>query len=92
MLTCSDALQEPPNSAKLHVIAFTLLYDGKEHQKTFELMVEQSAFPRLIQLMQKDVDKENHDMHKLLLELFYEMGRIQPLRIQDLGISFFELL
>jgi len=52
-------------------------------------MVEQNAFPRLIQLMQKDVDKENHDMHKLLLELFYEMGRIQPLRIQDLGMFFF---
>lgn len=50
-------------------------------------MVEQNAFPRLIQLMQKDVDKDNHDMHKLLLELFYEMGRIQPLRIRDLGTT-----
>ncbi|KAF3911792.1 hypothetical protein AA313_de0207167 [Arthrobotrys entomopaga] len=78
--------KEPPNSPRLHVITSALMYDGIEHPKTFELMLEQSAFERLIKLIWEDVDKENFGFHKLLLEVFYEMCRIQRLRMQDLEI------
>ncbi|KAK6363154.1 hypothetical protein TWF730_000600 [Orbilia blumenaviensis] len=79
-------LKEPSNSARLHVITATLLYDGIDNPKTFELMLEQNAFARLIDLIWKDVAKLNFGFHKLLLEVFYEMCRIQKLRNQDLDI------
>ncbi|KAF3155352.1 hypothetical protein TWF225_003387 [Orbilia oligospora] len=79
-------LKEPSNSARLHVITATLLYDGIDNPKTFELMLEQNAFARLIDLIWKDVARLNFGFHKLLLEVFYEMCRIQKLRSQDLEI------
>ncbi|KAF3942145.1 hypothetical protein ABW19_dt0206976 [Dactylella cylindrospora] len=57
-----------------------------ENPKTFELMLEQNAFERLIELVWRDVDRLNFGFHKLLLEVFYEMCRIQRLRMQDLEI------
>ncbi|KAK6536379.1 hypothetical protein TWF281_000618 [Arthrobotrys megalospora] len=79
-------LKEPSNSARLHAITATLLYDGIDHPKTFELMLEQNAFERLIELIWKDVAKLNFGFHKLLLEVCYEMCRIQKLRNRDLDI------
>ncbi|KAF3906152.1 hypothetical protein ABW20_dc0100556 [Dactylellina cionopaga] len=75
---------ESANSARLHVITATLKYDGMDNPKTFELMLEQNAFERLTDLIWKDVPKLNFGFHKLLLEVFYEMCRIQRLRLKDL--------
>ncbi|KAK6349956.1 hypothetical protein TWF696_006211 [Orbilia brochopaga] len=80
-------LKEPANSARLYVITKILLGDGLQDTKdtkTFELMLEQNAFERLVALIWKDVDRWNYDFQKLLLEVFYEMCRIQRLRLQDL--------
>ncbi|EPS39128.1 hypothetical protein H072_7061 [Dactylellina haptotyla CBS 200.50] len=79
-------LKEPSNSSRLHVVTSALMYDGVDNPKTFEMMLDQSAFERVIDLIWKDVNKENFGFHKLLLELFYEMCRIQRLRPQDLEI------
>ncbi|EWC45511.1 hypothetical protein DRE_05369 [Drechslerella stenobrocha 248] len=78
--------KEPADSARLHVITAALLYDGLEHSKTFELMMDQNAFERLILLIWKDAPKLNFGFHKLLLEVTYEMCRIQKLRLQDLEV------
>ena len=67
----------------LHLIASFLLLDGRQNETTFEMMNEEGVFPRLLELLQsKD---ENAGLHRMLLELFYEMSRIQRLRIEDLS-------
>ena len=68
----------------LHIIVAFLLYDGKQNEKTFETMNEEGVFPRLLELIQERVD-DNAGLHRMLLELLYEMSRIQRLRIGDLS-------
>lgn len=41
-------------------------------------------FPRLVELIQGKKDDEA-GLHRMLLELLYEMSRIQRLRIEDLS-------
>lgn len=51
------------------------------------MMNEEGIFPRLVELIygQKDDDA---GLHRVLLELLYEMSRIQRLRIQDLSMLY----
>lgn len=48
------------------------------------MMNEEGVFPRLLELIQ---EKKNDDagFHRMLLELLYEMSRIQRLRVEDLS-------
>ena len=48
------------------------------------MMNEEGVFPRLVELIQGRVDDEA-GLHRMLLELLYEMSRIQRLRIEDLS-------
>lgn len=68
----------------LHLIASFLLFDGRRNEATFEMMNEEGAFPRLLELIRGGVDDEV-GLYKMLLELLYEMSRIQRLRIEDLS-------
>ncbi len=68
----------------LHLIASFLLLDGRRNEATFEMMNEEGAFPRLLELIRGRVDDEV-GLYKVLLELFYEMSRIQRLRVEDLS-------
>lgn len=50
------------------------------------MMNEEGAFPRLLELIRGRIDDEV-GLYKMLLELFYEMSRIQRLRLEDLSKS-----
>ena len=49
-------------------------------------MNEEGVFPRLLELIQQKTD-DDIGLHRLLLELLYEMSRIQRLKVQDLSTS-----
>lgn len=48
------------------------------------MMNEEGVFPRLLELIQ---EKKGDDagLHRMLLEILYEMSRIQRLRVEDLS-------
>lgn len=51
------------------------------------MMNEEGSFPRLLELVQSQ--KPDGDggagLHRLLMDLLYEMSRIQRVKIEDLG-------
>ena len=51
------------------------------------MMNEEGAFTRLTELIQS---RENEDaaLHRMLLELLYEMSRIQRLRTEELSANY----
>ncbi|KAH8904590.1 hypothetical protein BR93DRAFT_882620 [Coniochaeta sp. PMI_546] len=67
----------------LHVIANFLLLDGRSDETTFRQMIDAGCFARLLDLMKECRDQDGR-LHRLLLELMYEMSRIEHLRIEDL--------
>lgn len=70
------------------MIASILLQDGKANEGTFEMMQEEGAFPRLVELIQLHGKSGDMELHRLLLELMYEMSRIQTLTWEDLSTLF----
>ena len=50
------------------------------------MMNEEGAFPTLLELIRGRKD-DDVGLHRMLLELLYEMSRIQRLRIEDLSPS-----
>jgi hypothetical protein len=68
-----------------------LLFDGRQNETTFEMMNSEGAFPRLLELIQAqrkngvDGDGPETGLHRMLMELLYEMSRIQRIKIEDLG-------
>ena len=68
----------------LHLIIAFLLFDGRQNDITFEMMNEEDGFPRLLELIQGGKD-DDAGLHRMLLELLYEMSRIQRLRTEDLS-------
>ncbi|ROT42717.1 hypothetical protein SODALDRAFT_354892 [Sodiomyces alkalinus F11] len=77
-----SVLQEDEPSA-LHVISCFLLLDGRKDESTFARMVEEGCFPRLLDLLHGRKERDGR-LHRLLLELMYEMSRIERLRMEDL--------
>lgn len=75
-------LQEDEPST-LNVIANFLLLEGRSDETTFKLMIEEGCFPRMVELINGRRD-EDRRLHRLLLELMYEMARIERLRVADL--------
>ncbi|OCK99682.1 uncharacterized protein K441DRAFT_157431 [Cenococcum geophilum 1.58] len=68
----------------LHLTAAFLLFDGRNNDETFEMMQAEGAFPRLVELIQKHEIQEETRLHQSMLELMYEMSRIQRLNWEDL--------
>ena len=83
MSSTHAAIQEDSPDT-LHIIIAFLLLDGRQNEPTFEMMNEEGAFLRLLELI-VDRKDDGTGLHRILLELLYEMSRIQRLRIQDLG-------
>ncbi|KAI9666199.1 MAG: hypothetical protein M1821_004134 [Bathelium mastoideum] len=77
------SLLQEDDTPTLHLITTFLLFDGRANDPTFEMMKDEGAFPRLVELIQTRQD-EDPGLHRLLLELLYEMSRIQQLRWEDL--------
>ncbi|KAL1953469.1 hypothetical protein VTO42DRAFT_2783 [Malbranchea cinnamomea] len=77
--------EDTPNV--LLVVASLLLYDGRQNEATFELMSAEGAFVRLLELIRSLCGQDGGDgagLHRLLMDLMYEMSRIQRIRIEDL--------
>lgn len=76
--------QEDDNPT-LHMVAAFLLFDGRanENDATFENMMEEGAFPRLVSLIQSPSVREDARLHQMLMELMYESSRIQRLKWED---------
>lgn len=47
-------------------------------------MTEEGSFPRLVELIREGIDDEM-GLHKTLVELMYEMSRIQEIAAEELG-------
>ncbi|KAK0648798.1 hypothetical protein B0T16DRAFT_408844 [Cercophora newfieldiana] len=67
----------------LHVIANFLLLDGRTEESTFRRMIGEGCFGRLLDLI-RNCSHDDRRLHRLLLELMYEMSRIERLRAEDL--------
>ena len=67
----------------LHLVAAVLLFDGRSNEGAFEMMQAEGAFPRLVELVRNRRD-DDIGLHRLLLELLFEMSRIQKLGREDL--------
>ncbi|KAH8661364.1 hypothetical protein BGZ60DRAFT_412961 [Tricladium varicosporioides] len=78
------SLLQEDEPATLYFIASFLLFDGRHHEATFEKMNHECCFPRLVELI-KQGNREDPRLHRLLLELLYEMSRMQRLSPEDLG-------
>lgn len=70
----------------LHLIVGILLFDGREHEVTYELMKNEGLFIRLVELINLRTDN-GFGLHRLLLELVYEMARIQRVPQEELSTS-----
>ena len=67
----------------LHAIIGFLLLDGYQEENMFPRMIREACFPRLLELINGRKD-EDPRLHRLLLELMYEMSRMERLRVEDL--------
>lgn len=65
-------------------ISTVLLYDGRDNEAVFEMMNVEGAFTRLQELVLQEKEQANPGLHRTLLELIYEMCRIQRIRVEDL--------
>jgi hypothetical protein len=65
------------------VIANFLLLDGRAEEATFRRMIGEGCFGRLLDLI-RNCASEDRRLHRLLLQLMYEMSRIERLRGEDL--------
>ncbi|GLB04859.1 hypothetical protein AtubIFM57258_010880 [Aspergillus tubingensis] len=81
-------LLQDDDPATLHLIVSFLLFDGRQHDVAFRMMNEEGLFPRLLELLQARNRKEEEEvpagLHRLLMDLMYEMSRIQRVKIEDL--------
>ncbi|GAP89849.1 putative ldb17-like protein [Rosellinia necatrix] len=77
------SLLQDDEAAHLYPIASFLLLDGRANETTFRNMIEENCFHRLVDLISSHQEGDP-PLHRLLLELVYEMSRIQKLRSQDL--------
>lgn len=64
-----------------------LLTDAQTHDPTYGLLNDQGAFPRLVDLILSPQQHGHEGVHRLLMELLYEMSRIQKIKFNDLGMS-----
>ena len=79
------SLLQEDESATLHLITSFLLFDGRSNEVTFEMMNREGCFSRLLDLIKQGQDESGSVLHRMLLELLYEMSRMQRLGPDDLG-------
>jgi len=79
------SLLQEDEAGSLHAIVCLLLLDGCQDDTMFPRMVNEACFPRLLELInsQRDQDQDPR-LHRLLLQLMYEMSRMERLRVDDL--------
>lgn len=81
-----DLVQEEEAHVQL-VTASLLLADARTTEETFQLLNQEGAFPRLVELIRTPKQDDEEGLHRLLMELLYEMSRIQKISLEDLSGS-----
>ena len=69
----------------LYLASSILLYDGRQNNETFEVMQAEGLFPRLLELIVGKKSPEDKECRNRLLDVLYEMSRMQRLKWGDLG-------
>ncbi|KAI0154075.1 hypothetical protein BJ166DRAFT_534476 [Pestalotiopsis sp. NC0098] len=77
------SLLQEDESGPLYVIATFLLLDGRVDDTTYRRMIDEGCFHRLLELINGH-QQDDPSLHRLLLELVYEMSRVEKLRVEDL--------
>nr|RBQ92629.1 hypothetical protein FVER53263_05050 [Fusarium verticillioides] len=77
------SLLQEDEAGPLHAIVSLLLLDGCQDETMFPRMVDEACFPRLLELINGCRDQDP-GLHRLLLQLMYEMSRMERLRVDDL--------
>ncbi|KAL4920324.1 hypothetical protein BDW62DRAFT_177230 [Aspergillus aurantiobrunneus] len=82
------ALLQEDDPVTLHMITSFLLFDGRQHEVPLHMMNEEGTFPRLLELLHAQAMHREDDtaagLHRLLMDLVYELSRIQRIKIEDL--------
>jgi len=83
---CVYALLQEDEASSLHILAAVLLHDGRTNEESFLMLQQEGAFPRLVELIVEYDEKEGEEqLHRILLDILYEMSRIQRLTWEDLS-------
>ena len=75
--------EDDPNILRIGVTF--LLADSRENETTYDLLIKEGVFPRLVALIAHPREHEE-TTHRSLMELLYEMARIQKITNHDLGM------
>ncbi|XWW99946.1 hypothetical protein V2A60_007960 [Cordyceps javanica] len=78
------SLLQEEDVASLHAITSLLLLDGHYDEAIFPRMLSEACFPRLVELIAARQDDEDARLHRFLLQLMYEMSRVERLRPEEL--------
>lgn len=86
------SLLQEDDAAPLSAIAGLLLLDGQHDEAVFSRMIDEACFPRLLDLIRgqdRDTDEagaQDPGLHRFLLQLMYEMSRMERLRRDDIQL------
>ena len=80
-------LDQEDDADILLITSSFLLTDAQHTEITFEILKNEGAFPRLVDLIASPHLNDEEALHRLLMQLFYEMSRIQRISNDDLGAN-----
>ena len=84
------AVLQEDEASSLHILAAALLHDGRSNEETFVMLQQEGAFPRLVELINDYHASDGEEqLHRILLDILYEMSRIQRLTWEDLCTCMF---
>ncbi|KYK60710.1 hypothetical protein DCS_01848 [Drechmeria coniospora] len=78
------SLLQEDETAPLHAVASLLLLDGLRDVFSFPRMIDEGCFTRLLELIKGRRGDKDIRLHRLLLQLMYEMSRVERLTAADL--------
>lgn len=80
------SLLQEDSTDTLYAISMLLLLDGHFEESLFSRMIRESCFPRLLELIRTHESDPDTRLHRLLLQLAYEMSRIERLKREELAL------
>jgi hypothetical protein len=83
----ADSRQEDDPDTLLITSSF-LLADAQSAERVFELLNDEGAFPRLVSLITEPALDNVDSVRRLIMQMLYEMSRIQKISADDLGMPF----
>lgn len=80
------SLLQEDDTGPLSAITCLLLLDGHGEEALFPRMIDEACFPRLLELIDGGRQGSDHDprLQRFLLQLMYEMSRMERLRQNDI--------